>query len=132
MACITQFSITGLHQVVVTSSSLKSRKPEYFVVRHANGARDPIMVVEIKRPNTLHTGGKDEARRDIQHYMGGRFRETGLDVMYGLSGVGLWWSVWKMERGSTTMTNVQWRGSVASDFSHRRFERVFDIIDDLM
>jgi hypothetical protein len=65
--------------------------------------------------------------------MGRRFRETGLDVMYGLSGVGLWWSVWKMERGSTTMTNVQqWRGSVASDFSHRRFERVFDIIDDLM
>jgi hypothetical protein len=40
-------------------------RPEYFVVRHANGARDPIVVVEIKRPNTLHTGGKDEARRDI-------------------------------------------------------------------
>src|SRR5258705_7015558 len=103
-------------------------KPEYFVIRHANGTRNPVMVVEIKRPNSLHTGGKDIAVQEIQGYMRRRFQDTSLDVMYGLAGVGLCWSVWKMERGSATMVNVQqWRRSVASDVSHRRFERVYNM-----
>jgi len=103
----------------------------YFVVRHTNSSRDPTMVVRIERPNTLHTGGKAAAFEDIKWYMHRRFQETGLDVMYGLAGVGLWWSVWKMERGSATVTNIQqWRGSVASDTSYGRFQRVFKIIEE--
>jgi hypothetical protein len=91
------------------------------------------MVVEIKHPNSLHTGGKDIAVREIQAYMCRRFQETALDVMYDLANVGLCWLVWKMERGSATMVNVQqWHGSMASDFSYWQFERVYDMVHELM
>jgi hypothetical protein len=88
------------------------------------------MIVELKRPDTLRTGGKQEALADVQYYTERRFVDTCHGFMYGLAGVGLTWSVWRMDRGHVaTPTNIQaWRGSITSDVSYRRFQNIFDII----
>jgi len=72
-------------------------KPEYIVVRHTRHGRNPVMIVELKRPDTLRTGGKQEALADVQYYTERRFVDTCHDFMYGLAGVGLTWSVWRMD-----------------------------------
>lgn len=94
-------------------------KPEYIVVWHANHGRNPVMIVELKRPNMLRTGGKQAALLDIQDYVEARFADTCHDVLFVLFGlVGITWSVWKMKRGHVyTPTSVQaWR-SIASDLT---------------
>jgi hypothetical protein len=105
-------------------------KPEYIAIHHTHHSRNPVMIVELKCPDTLRTGGKQGALADVQYYTERRFVDTCHDFIYGLAGVGLTWSVWRMDQGHVaTPTNIQaWRGSITSDVSYRRFQNVFDII----
>ena len=42
-------------------------KPEYIVVCHTHHGWNQVMIVELKRPDTLCTGSKQEALADIQY-----------------------------------------------------------------
>jgi hypothetical protein len=51
-------------------------KPEYIIVRHAGGNRNPLFIVELKRPKKWTTAGKNEIWDDLTTYIEGRFNLT--------------------------------------------------------
>lgn len=53
-------------------------KPEFSIVchNHTTKNRNAILIAEIKRPRTLHTGGKHEAHKELQDYMRCRHVDT--------------------------------------------------------
>ncbi|KAF4593136.1 hypothetical protein EYR38_008846 [Pleurotus pulmonarius] len=71
-------------------------KPEYIVVRHAGGARNPLLIVELKRPSKYNDSGKQEVMDDLVEYIEGRFDLTQYNTIYGLGGIGLSWMEVKM------------------------------------
>ena|ERR1700734_1103442 len=74
-------------------------KSEYIIIQHVNHSQNLVMIMELKHPNMLHTGSEQATLMDIQDYVEQRFVDTCHNVLYGLAGVGITWSVWKMERG---------------------------------
>lgn len=94
-------------------------KPEYIVVRHAGGHRNPLLIVELKRPSKWNDAGKQEVVQDLTDYIEGRFDLTQYETIYGVGGIGLHWIACKMEKsGSHTPTTVLgWEDDISSNQS---------------
>ncbi|KIL56567.1 hypothetical protein M378DRAFT_45193, partial [Amanita muscaria Koide BX008] len=61
-------------------------KPEYIIVHHARGKRNPHLIVELKRSNKWTTAGKNEIRDDLTTYIEGQFDLTQYNTIYGVGG----------------------------------------------
>lgn len=105
-------------------------KPEYIIVRHAGGKRNPLLIVELKRPNKWNDAGKKEVLSDLTTYIEGRFDLTQYNTIYGLGGIGLNWMVCKMEKSGqhVPQTILGWRADISSDQSYTDFAEVADKI----
>lgn len=105
-------------------------KPEYIVVRHAGTYRNPILIVELKRPSKWTEAGQQEVVDDLVTYIEGRFDITEYKSIYGLAGIGLRWMVCKMEKnGDGEPTTVQdWGDNVASKVSFAAFRDVAELL----
>lgn len=98
-------------------------KPEYMVARHAGGNRNPLLIVELKRPCKWNASG----RRAVLGQLRRGFRST----IYGLAGIGLHWTVISMRKdGPAVSENVlRWRADISGNISHNSFR---DIIEPLI
>lgn len=105
-------------------------KPEYIIIRHAGRKRNPLLIVELKRPNKWTAAGKKEVQEDLTTYIEGRFDLTQYNTIYGVGGIGLHWAVYKMEKsGNHKLSLVQdWKDDIASDTSYTEFEHISNLV----
>jgi len=105
-------------------------KPEYIIVRRAGGMRNPLLIVELKRPSKWNDAGKREVVSDLTTYIEGRFDLTQYNTIYGLGGIGLNWMVCKMEKSGqhVPQTILDWRGDISSDQSYGHFSEVANLV----
>jgi hypothetical protein len=105
-------------------------KPEFIAVRHAGGHRNPLLIVELKRPSKWNNAGKQEVVSDLTEYIEGRFDLTLYKTIYGVGGIGLHWMACKMEKsGSDTPTTVLgWQDDVSSNRSYNAFKTLADLV----
>lgn len=108
-------------------------KPEYIVVRHAGGVRNPLLIVELKRPSKNTDAGKQEVKDDLAEYIEGRFDLTQYNTIYGLGGIGLKWMVCKMvKNGRHDPEDVEkWTDDITSDASYAKFSRIAQLVYDI-
>ncbi|KAF8488217.1 cytochrome P450 [Russula emetica] len=103
-------------------------KPEFIIVRHAGRKGNPLLVVELKRPNKWTTAGKGEVKADLTTYIGGL---TKSNTIYGVGGIGLHWAVYKAEKsGRRDLDVVQdWKddSDIASDTSYTQFQTIANL-----
>jgi hypothetical protein len=127
-------STHGYHIDPQTSINGHGGKPDYILVRNAFGHRNPLLVVEIKRPSKWTEGGKAQVVRELEYYMEQCFDVTQHDTIYGLGGIGLHWMLCKMTTmgGPESEIVVDWLDNIASDDSYDVFrdhvaQRVYNI-----
>ena len=108
-------------------------KPEYIVVRHAGVLRNPLLIVELKRPKKWNDAGRKEVRMDLVEYIEGRFKSTMFGTIYGLAGIGLRWKALKMskEEGPEPDTVVEWQDDISSDESFLKMQKVAELVYNL-
>lgn len=109
-------------------------KPEYIVVRHAGGYRNPLLIVELKRPNKWTDTGKKEVLDDLETYIEGRFNLTQYNTIYGLGGIGFHWMVCKMEKsgGPRPTPVLGWQNNITSDASYAAFQPIADLVYNIV
>ena len=108
-------------------------KPEYIVVRHAEGSRNPVLIVELQRPSKRTEGGKKNVVDQLTDYIEGRLDLTSYNTIYGLGGIGLRWMMCKMEKSGDHKPTVvlDWQDNIASDASFAEFENIANLIYNL-
>jgi hypothetical protein len=109
-------------------------KPEYIVIRHAGGKRNPLLIVELKRPNKWDKPGepgKKEIIDDLTVYIEGRFKDTKYDTIYGLGGIGLRWIVYKKKKGQKLEVVQDWKEDITSDTSYAEFQTIADLVHNM-
>lgn len=103
---LTEWFPTSLGYIIDHQIMGPGGKPEYIVVRHAGGRRNPLLIVELKRPSKWTTAGKREVVDDLKTYIEGRFDLTKHNIIYGLGGIGLKWMVCKMTQDGDDVPSV--------------------------
>jgi hypothetical protein len=104
----------------------KNLKPEYVVVKRVGRNRNPLLIVELKRPSRWTTAGRRMVMRELLEYAESRFSLTQYGTIYLLGGIGLHWKVWKMEKtGSDEPTVVvDWQENISSNQSYGIFQTI--------
>lgn len=102
---------------------------QLLIVRHA-GYRNPLLIVELKRPSKWTAAGKD----DLQTYIEGRFELTKYNTIYGLGGIGLRWMVCKMEKsgGPQPTLVLDWQNNIASETSYAQFQIIANLVYNII
>jgi hypothetical protein len=105
-------------------------KPEYMIVRHAGGKRNPVLIVELKRPAKWTAAGKAEVLQDLTTYIEGRFDLTQYNTIYGVGGIGLNWMACKMTKSGNHHPVMvhDWEADIASDTSYTHFQAIADLV----
>lgn len=102
-------------------------KPEMIVVRHAETSRNPLLIVELKRPAKFNESGKAEVAEDIGTNIEARWNGTQYGTIYGLGGIGLKWMVYKMGRTEGPLPVQfwkEWQDEITSNASFAKFQEV--------
>jgi hypothetical protein len=104
----------------------KDRKPEFVITSVAVLERAVLLVVKLKHPHVDNNNGRLRARRELTEYMEQALDYTSYDMVYGLAGVGLMWSVTRLTRaGSPNPVVVQdWRMDITSKWAYHRFSHI--------
>ncbi|TDL17550.1 hypothetical protein BD410DRAFT_843580 [Rickenella mellea] len=92
-------------------------KPEFIVIRHDTpGKRNPVLIVELKRPSKWTTAGKQEIMQELTAYIEGRLDMTEYSMIYGLAGIGVHWTACYMKKaGGPNPVIVQpWHDDITS------------------
>jgi len=110
----------------------KSGRKSFFV-RHAGYDRDPLLIVELKRPAKWNDAGKQEILEHLTESIQAQLHETRYNTIYGLGAIGLHWMVCKMEKDGLPVptTVVDWRDDISSDQSYDTFGAVAASIYDI-
>ena len=108
------------------SDTVQNLKPEYVVVKRVGRNRNPLLIVELKRPSRWTTAGRRMVMRELLEYAESRFSLTQYGTIYLLGGIGLHWKVWKMEKtGSDEPTVVvDWQENISSNQSYGIFQTI--------
>jgi len=101
-----------------------------FFVRHAGYHRDPLLIVEFKRPAKWNDAGKQEVLEGLTESMQAQFEQTQYNTIYGLGGIGLHWTVYKMEKDGLPVPTMvlDWHDDITSDVSYDAFETVAELV----
>ncbi|OJA17915.1 hypothetical protein AZE42_09235 [Rhizopogon vesiculosus] len=110
------------------------QEPEYIIVRHAGGYRNPLLIVELKRPSKWTAAGQNEVLDDLQTYIEGQFKPTQYNTIYGVGGIGLYWMVCKMEKsgGPQPTLVLDWQNNIASDASYTQFQTIANLVYNII
>jgi len=110
----------------------KSGRKSFFV-RRAGYDRDPLLIVELKRPAKWNDAGRQEVLKHLTESIQAQLHETRYNTIYGLGAIGLHWMVCKMEKdGSPVPTTVMdWHDDISSDSSYAAFKAVAALIYDI-
>jgi len=130
---LTHWFPTGQGYVIDHQVMGEGGKPEYIVVRHAGAKRNPLLIVELKRPAKWTAAGKTEVHNELTNYIEGRFDLTQYNTIYGVGGIGLRWSVYKMEKAGSHQLQVvhDWEDDIASDTSYTHFQTIANLVHNI-
>lgn len=101
-----------------------------FVVRQAGGHRNPLLIVELKRPAKWNDAGKQEVVQDLTRHVEGQLDLTQNNTIYGVGGIGLHWMVCKMEKSGLHVlgTVLGWDDDISSNQSYDAFKTVAELV----
>ena len=112
---------------IIDQPTVEEGKPDFIFVRHAGGKRNPLLIVDIKRPSKWTTDGKGEIKDDLTTYMGGLVKDN---TIYGVGVIGLHWIVYKMEKSGRHELDLfqDWKDDIASDTSYTQFQTLANLV----
>jgi len=101
-----------------------------FFVRYAGNFRDPLLIVELKRPAKWNDAGKQEVLNCLTKSIQTQFDQTQYNTIYGVGGIGLHWMACKMEKDGlpVTTTVLDWHDDISSDLSYDAFKAIADLV----
>ncbi|TDL18978.1 hypothetical protein BD410DRAFT_452019 [Rickenella mellea] len=75
-------------------------KPEFIIVRRGGtpSQRNPVIIVELKRPSKWNAAGKQEVLNDLTQYIEGRLDHTSYSKIYGIGAIGFHWMTCEMPK----------------------------------
>ena len=113
-----------------TSIAGTSTKPEYLVVKIAREEEHVVVVAEIKKPLEETEAGKEKMMTELVEYIEERFDETKFSSIYGLGGIGLSWTAFRVDRAGShqPLVLVPWRSNVTSAWA---FDALKAIVSDI-
>lgn len=113
-----------------TSITGTGTKPEYLVVKIARNEEHVIVVAELKKPLEETEAGKEKVMEELVEYIEERFDETKFSSIYGLGGIGLSWTAFRMDRTGSHLPHilVPWRSNVTSSWA---FDTLTAIVSDI-
>jgi hypothetical protein len=99
-----------------TSMTGTGTKSEFIVVKIARAQEHVVVVVELKKPAEETPAGKENVVKEIVDYIEERFDQTNFPSIYGIAGIGLSWTCFRMDRtgGSDPHILVEWRSTVTT------------------
>ena len=107
-------------------------KPDrgYIIVRFGGEYHNPLLVVGLKRPAKWNEAGKQGVLEVLTEYIKGQFDEMQYNTIYALGGIGLHWTVCKMEKDGLPVptTVLGWHNDISSDLSYDAFKTVAELV----
>ena len=115
-----------IHQTLIAGNG---KKPEFLVIRIALNSEHVVVGAVLKSADEM-PGAKDKAVKELVDYIEERLTKTKYPAIYGIAGIGLWWTALKMgQAGSRQLTTlVPWNDNVASNGSFLSLKTVADEI----
>ena len=108
-------------------------KPEFLIVKVARLSESIVLVVELKKPSEDTDVGRENVRRELVEYIEERFEETEFTTIYGIAGIGLSWSAFKMSVNGSSEPELVfgWTSNVTSAASFNRMGELALMIDQM-
>jgi hypothetical protein len=116
-----------------TSITGTGTKPEYLVVKIAREEEHVVVVVELKKPLEETEAGKEKVMKELVEYIEERFDETKFSSIYGVGGIGLSWTAFRMDRAGSHQPQilVPWRSNITSSWAFDTFKTIVSDIDKM-
>jgi hypothetical protein len=109
-------------------------KVDYMVVRHEGGFRNPVFIINLKRPSEWTAAGQQKVVDELVGHIKAHFNLTRYNTIYGLGGIGLKWMACRVQRSGDHQPTllVDWKDNIASDTSYAEFAVVADLVYSLV
>lgn len=104
---------------------------EFLVVKFIREVESVVLAIKLKEPSEDTGSGKDRAKRELAEYIKELFAETNFDTIYGICGIDLGWTAYKMNKyGSGELETVfEWSSNIVSSLSHQRMVHLASLVD---
>jgi len=116
-----------------TSITGTGTKLEYLVVKIAREEEHVVVVVELKKPLEETEAGKEKVMKGLVEYIEERFDETKFSSIYGIGGIGLSWTAFRMDRVGSHQPQilVPWRSNITSSWAFDTLKVIVSDIDEM-
>ena len=116
-----------------TSNTGTGTKPEYLVVKIAREEEHVVVVAEPKKPLEETEAGKEKVMKELVEYIEERFDETKFSSIYGIGGIGLSWTAFRMHRAGSHQPQilVPWRSNITSSWAFDTLKAIASDIDKM-
>ena len=116
-----------IHQTLIAGGGTE---PEFLVIRIGLESEHIVVGAVLKKSADGIPGAKDKVVKELVDYIEERLTKTKYPAIYGIAGIGLWWTALKMGgAGSRRLTTlVPWNDNVASNESFLSLKTVVDEI----
>ena len=116
-----------------TSITGTGTKLEYLVVKIAREEEHVVVVVELKKPLEETEAGKEKVMKELVEYIEERFDETKFSSIYGIGGIGLSWTAFRMDRVGSHQPQilVPWRSNITSSWAFDTLKVIVSDIDEM-
>ena len=113
-----------------TSITITDTKPEYLVVKFIRKEEHVVVVAGLKKPLEDTEAGKETVMAELVEYIEEQLDETKFSSIYGLGGIGLTWTAFRMDRAGSHQPQilVPWQSDVTSSWA---FDTLKDIVSDI-
>ena len=115
---------------VAPQTSITGTKQEYLVVKIAREEEHVVVIAELKKPLEETEAGKEKVMTELVECIEERFDETKFSSIYGLGGIGLSWTAFRMDGMGSRQPQilVPWRSNVTSSWA---FDTLKAIVSDI-
>jgi hypothetical protein len=116
----------GLEYGVALQTSTKG-ECTFLVVKFARERESIVLVVLLKTPDEDTAVGRDSLKKDLAGYIDECFVDTDYETIYGIGGIGLSWSAYKMEDATAPDLELlhDWTSNITAFLS---YEWMHDIV----
>jgi hypothetical protein len=105
-------------------------KTKYLVVKIARNEEHVVLVAEIKKPLEETEAGKENVMKELVEYIEKQFDETKFSSIYGLGGIGLSWTLFRMDKAGSHEPQIliPWRSNVTSAWA---FDSLKEVVSEI-
>jgi len=117
-------------QTSITSTGMK---PEYLVIKIAREEEHVVVVAQLKKPSEETEAGKEKVMKELVEYIEEWFDETKFSSIYGIGGIGLSWTAFRMDRAGSHQPQilVPWRSNITSFWAFNTLKVIVSDIDKM-